>query len=66
MVDQLDLKFWYLDTNFDGTNIQNPLVGYVDFSLVESLNSQQTKFTQIYLDENVGKLEDSYFGVQQT
>ena len=64
MVDKLNLKFWYLDTNFDGTNIKDPLVGYVDFSLVESLNSQQTKFTQIYLDENVGKLEDSYFGVQ--
>ena len=66
LISKLSLRFFYLDTNFDGTNIQNPLVGYVDFSLYESLNPHETKLTQIFLDENVGVLEDSYFGMQLT
>ena len=66
MVDEkigsLELRFAYLDTNFDGTNIETPLVGYVDYSLKESLNPSNTKYTQIYLDENVGIRKDSYLG----
>ena len=31
---------------------------------MESINPKLTKYTQIYLDENVGVLEDSYLGIQ--
>ena len=45
LISRLSLRFFYLDTNFDGTNIKNPLVGYVDFSLNESINPAVTKYT---------------------
>ena len=38
-IDNLELKFLYLDTNFDGTNIETPLVGYVNYSLQDTLAS---------------------------
>lgn len=61
-VDNLRVEFFYLNTNFDGSNIDTPLVNYLDFSLKNGLEYSRAKSTEVLLDPNVGILNDSYLG----
>lgn len=61
-VENLRIEFFYLNTNFDGSNIETPLVNYLDFSLKNGLEYGRAKSTVILLDPNVGILNDSYLG----
>ena len=54
---------FFLDTNFDGTNITEPLVSYLDFSMKQGLAYVSQKVTELTLNSNVGILHDSYLGI---
>ena len=65
-VQKLKLNFFFLNTNFDGTNIDVPLVNYLDFSFHDGLEFEKRKITTIQLNSNVGVLNDDYLGTSAT
>lgn len=60
----LKIRFFFLNTNFDGSNIQKPLSAFFDLSLTMGLGYYWKQKTTIDLEENVAILEDSYYGLQ--
>ena len=61
---KLKIKFFFLNTNFDGSNIPKPLSAFFDLSLTMGLGFYWKQKTTIDLEENVAILEDSYYGLQ--
>ena len=57
---------FFLNTNFDGTNIDQPLFNYLDFSFKTGLEYSRDKVTTLLLNSNEGILNDSYFGLSPT
>ena len=53
---------FFVNSNFDGTNIAIPLFNYLDFSFKTGLEFDREKVTTIQLNSNVGILHDSYLG----
>ena len=53
---------FFLNTNFDGKNIDIPLVNYLDFSFNDGLEIGKKKTTTILMNSNFGELNDDYFG----
>ena len=61
-IPELKVSFFFMNTNFDGTNITVPLVNYLQFYPDLSLQYDRLKETNIILNSNVGILHDSYLG----
>ena len=61
-IEELTVEVFFLNTNFDGTNIPQPLFNYLDFSFKNGLEYSREKRTTIQLNSNVGVLNDSYLG----
>ena len=56
------MEFFFLNTNFDGSNIEKPLFGFLDSSLSLLTSKRNIRTALIQLEENVAILEDSYYG----
>ena len=54
---------FFLDTNFDGSNITEPLFSYLDFSMKQGMAYGTSKVTELTLNSNIGILHDSYLGL---
>ena len=61
---QLRIKFFFMNTNFDGSDISKPLHGFFDLSLTMKLGTELKQVTTVDLEENVAILEDSYYGIE--
>ena len=57
------MEIFFLNTNFDGTNITEPLFNYLDFSMKQGLSYTSRKTTVMELSSNVGMLKDNYLGI---
>ena len=62
-VDDLQVEMFFLDTNFDGSNITEPLFSYLDFSMKQGMAYGTSKVTELTLNSNIGILHDSYLGL---
>ena len=65
-IQNLRIQFIYLETNFEGANIQNPLVSYLTNVLPVGLDARKTEQVSISLDQNIAITNDSYLSFSQT
>ena len=50
LISKIRVQFIYLETNFDGQNIRNPLVSFLSDTLPVSLAFGKAELTKIRLD----------------
>ena len=65
-VSHLRFMFFFLNTNFDGSNIESPLSGYLDTTNQDKFKLGSTVVRTIPLKANVGFLKDSYYSSSAT
>jgi|LakMenEpi03Aug12_release.lakeMendotaPanAssembly.Ray.scaffolds.fasta_scaffold3386092_1 hypothetical protein len=58
--------FFFLNTNFDGSNIESPLSGFLDTKNQDKFKLGSTVVRTIPLKSNVGFLKDSYYSSSAT
>lgn len=58
------MQFIYLETNFEGSNITNPLVSYFARTLPVGLDAESVELVELGLEQNVAITNDGYYGTK--